>query len=487
MKGKGIAAAFILAAGFLRADASLRAAPERPVETRYLLFQLFTAAGSPDAALGGTMTLKETPDRAAIQAFAQGLKDRIGSSGNARRKLGFAVGPIALDHSDEQVVMLIRDAFAVARALDVAVALHLDDSMFWARNPALRRAQGHVEWIDWDGTESTGRRLDWGPSPTKVPPQLCFNSAPVLSVVRERGALIGREVARGSRSLEREGRGYLFAGVIAGWETMLGRDFDSGRPTGFCALANRGYSRERPPPDIAAERTAVVKEFMEAWAGALSEGGVPERRLYAHVGFTPQGVGSGQSDPPPGDALFGGRYRPGFSTYPSPGALAEILALVARHGTSPWASSEGTNVVPNGMPGEKTMETYLGRMFNHGAVLVNVFAWGVGPSDMGRNFFRRATEGADAIAAYRRFLSGQALREDPPKPFSLAAFREKLQVMQARLPGWVQRTGRREEAEIFSRRLDEQMKSGDLAAADATVQRMLALIASGSLDGDRER
>lgn len=49
------------------------------------------------------------------------------------------------------------------------------------------------------------------------------------------------------------------------------------------------------------------------------------------------------------------------------------------------------------------METYLARMFNHGATLVNIFGWGIGDKD---NPFRMATEGADSIAAYQKFLKG---------------------------------------------------------------------------------
>lgn len=95
------------------------------------------AAADPGQTLGATAILTEVPNRAAILAFASGLKDRIGSTGAAGRRLGIAVGPLVLDHSDAQVRQLIRDAFAVARTLDIALALHLDDAMFWTRHPGL--------------------------------------------------------------------------------------------------------------------------------------------------------------------------------------------------------------------------------------------------------------------------------------------------------------------------------------------------------------
>lgn len=465
-----------IAASVLLATLALGAAPKAPEETRYLLFQVFTAAGTPDQAVGGTMTLKEIPDRASLQSFARGIKDRVGLTGDKRRKLGFAPGPVALDHTDEQVKRLIRDSFAVARTLDMAVAFHLDDSTFWALHPGLQHGEAHLEWTDWEGTKNTGRRLDWGPEPSKVAPQLCFNSEPVVKAVRERAALIGREIAREQSLLKEEGREYLFAGVIAGWETMLSRDFKSDRATGYCALTNIGYDRGHPPKDMDAARAAVVKEFMELWAATIHQEGVPQRLIYNHIAFTAQGLSGNKSDVPPGETAFSGLYRPGFSTYPSPGIIAETLALLKVHGNPPWASVEGTNVVPNGAPGEKTMETYLGRMFNHGAVLVNIFSWGVGPEDSKHNLFRAPTQGPDAIAGYRRFLSGQSLREDPAQPFSLAAFQNKLQDIQARLPSWVQRTRRQRDAEAIMHRLESHIKSGNIVAADETADEALLLL-----------
>jgi len=348
--------------------------------------------------------------------------------------------------------------------------------MFWALHPGLQQGKRHLEWTDWEGTKNTGRRLDWGPEPAKIAPQLCFNSEPVVKAVRERAALIGRELAREHRLLKEEGREHLFAGIIVGWETMIGKDFESGRAAGYCALTNKGYDRSRPPKDLDAARAAVVKEFMELWASSIHDEGVPEHLIYNHIAFTAQGLDGNKQDHPPGDTAFSGRYRPGFSTYPSPGALAEISALLKSHDTPPWASVEGTNVVPTGMPGEKTMETYLGRMFNHEAVMVNIFAWGVGPEDFKRNFFRRATEGPDAIAGYRRFLSGEILREDPAQPFNLAEFQSKIHEIQSRLPQWVQRTRRQRDAEAIMRRLESHMKNGDLASANEAADEALKLL-----------
>ena len=465
----------VLAVALLATVAAVASA-DSETTTQHLLFQIFTAAGTPDQALGGTMTLQDIPDRAALMRFARTIKKRISTTGDKHRKLGFTPGPLAFDHTDEQVRRLIRDSFATARELDMAVALHLDDSMFWARHPGLKQAEGHLERLDWQGPENTGRRLDWGPKPTKIAPQLCFNSPAVIAAVRKRAALIGLETAREYRRLQDEGRGHLFAGVIVGWETMMSRDFDSGRALGYCALANNGYSASNPPKNMDAARAKVVQEFMELWAQSIHKEGIPKRLIYNHIAFTAQGLGGNPMDHPPAGTAFSPHYLPGFSTYPSPGIMAEVRALLEKHGSPPWASVEGTNVVPSGQPGEKTMETYLGRMFNHGAVMVNIFAWGVGPDDFQSNFFRRATEGPDAIAGYRRFLSGQRLREDPAQPFSLTEFQKKIRDIQSRLPQWVQRTRRQPEATDIMRGLEDSIKSGDMTAADAAADKALELL-----------
>jgi hypothetical protein len=472
-----INAARVAACFLLLGTSDLGAEPRPQLETRYLLFQVFTAAATPDQAMGATATLKEVPDRTTLETFAGRIKARIGLTGGKRRKLGFVLGPISLDHTDRQVSRLVADSFAIARSLDMAVALHIDDSMYWTRYPGLQQGNEHLEWIDWVGTTNTGRRIDWGPDPARIGPQLCFNSMPVMKAVKERAALIGREVAREYRLLKQGGHEHLFAGVIAGWETMLGKDFASGRATGYCALTNNGYSRSRPPADLDRARAAIVKDFMELWASSLHREGIPRHLIYNHIAFTAQGLSGNKSDHPPGDTAFSDQYGPGFSTYPAPGALSEVLALLKQHRATRWASVEGTNVVPNGMPGERTMETYLGRMFNNGAILVNIFSWGVGPPDSKRNPFRVPTEGPDAIAGYRLFLSGATLREEPSQPFSLSAFQQKLQEIQSRLPQWVQRTQRQHDAQTIMRRLEGHINSGDLASADQVADEALSLLA----------
>jgi hypothetical protein len=94
------------------------------------------------------------------------------------------------------------------------------------------------------------------------------------------------------------------------------------------------------------------------------------------------------------------------------------------------------------MPGEPTMESYLGRVFNNGGVMVNIFSWGIGGEAQRKiNFFRLATENPEALAAYAKFLRGEKLVESTIG-FSSEAFQTKMRRIQADLPAWVQKSGK---------------------------------------------
>ena len=114
-----------------------------------------------------------------------------------------------------------------------------------------------------------------------------------------------------------------------------------------------------------------------------------------------------------------------FPPIPEGRTFKEIYAALAAHGSPGWISAEGTNVSPTSMPGEPTMETYLGRIFNHGGVMVNVFSWGIGGEAMRNNFFRRATENPEALAAYAKFLRGEKLVESAAQGFSASGFKRR--------------------------------------------------------------
>ena len=111
-----------------------------------------------------------------LEEFVHDVVKAIGTTGDARHKLGFTVGPLCFDMSDEETRQFIHDSFAVARENDVAVAFHIDDSISWGERKDLLSNPDNVETADWKQEPNTGRRADWGPTPTRFPPQMCFNS-----------------------------------------------------------------------------------------------------------------------------------------------------------------------------------------------------------------------------------------------------------------------------------------------------------------------
>jgi len=453
------------------------------VETKYLAFQVWPLQpGYPGIPpLPGRLSL----NKAQMAGFVRDVVKAIGTTGDARHKLAFAVGPFSFDVPDEETREWIRDAFAVARENDVAVALHIDDSMSWGQRKDLLSNPDNIETADWKQVPNTARSLAWGPNPTKFPPQMCYNAPAIVAAAKDRAALIGAEIKRELAELKSQGKGYLFAGVIAGSETQISPEFGTGRYLGFRALAHRGFSEKNPPKDLDAERVSVVKEWMELWANSLHAAGTPREKIFCHIAHTDQGLRKTDAKESYAekvafalpDVAFSSAYRPGFSTYPEGRTFQETYALLAKHGSPGWISAEGTNVSPTTMPGEPTMETYLGRMFNHGAVLTNVFSWGIGGEKMRDNFFRKATENPEALAAYAKFLRGEKLIEST-KGFSSEAFQAKMRRIQTEVPDWVKKSGEQAKVMPLIQKLNTHVKAKEWQEADSVADEILLLLPS---------
>jgi hypothetical protein len=477
---------------------SIGGSPNVLPATRYLAFQIFT--WSPDPRIAGFRLEGTTlPGKGPLLPYVQNIKSRVGMVGDSRSRLAFFLGPIGcFDQSDAEVASFIKMGFDLALETNVAVGFKIDDSMFWANRKDLWSNPKNVEALDWEGTPSTGRRLDWGKTPTQAPPQMCFNSVIIQQEVRHRSAIFGAAVAVGMRRLEGLHRPELFAGVIAGSETMIGQDFATGRYLGYRALMNRGFSREHPPKDMDHELEEVVNEFIDLWTNGLAKAGVPSEKIYSHTAFVSHRVfnlGDHQdltyskyNHFAPPSVAFGTHHLPGFSTYPQPGLFDDIYGQLTEHKQTAWASCEGTNLQLGAGPGQSgmNMETYLAKMFNHGATLVDVFSWGIGGEANRNNEFRQVTENEEALSAYRKFLRGEPLVDVKMETQTLLErLPAKIRRLQGELPGWIQKTGRQAEVQPLVAALESALQAKDFDKAERTVDTILKMMGDSAPSSDQ--
>ncbi len=412
----------LLALALMPGLTSLGAAAE-PAASQYLLFELFL--GAPDIQSGVFHRQRSKDDmlRAARKIADSARPPRT----DPGRILGFSIGPIATDEAEEEARSVIRDAFDVALEADIAVALHLDDYMFWAQarwpnGRLLRDTQGTAEWKDWSGTPAGSLEIGWLPKNLKLAPQKCYESpaASEFATYWTRD-VIGQEVKKQFDRLVQAGRAKLFAGVIVGWESNLAY--------GYCSLSHLGYTAQNLPADFDHEREQILQRHIERWAKGIYDAGIPRDLIFTHLGpiskhdydkLTEMLPRSRLREIPQSTAFrafwtaFNRYSSPGFSAYPVDGRFEDIYQAVRDYGRGTWAMAEGTDVVPGSPPERPPLawEAYLARNFRHGAKIVNLFG---GFQGEGAGEFGRATESGEALAAYRKFLRGDQLVEDPKR------------------------------------------------------------------------
>ena len=470
-------------------------------DTQYLTFQIFTA--SPGFTTeAGKHVLSRLPSPTFFDDEAKQLLDAIGERGDKRHRLGIMVGPLALDYTDAQLRTLVRRTFAVASKDKIAVGLHIDNSKFWMNRRDLWTDHANVEWLDWKGTPNTGQYLNWGGGPWKLAPQACLNSPAMLKEARRiAGSVIGPAIAEGLANLRSTGDEALFAGVIVGWETAIGRDFDTGRDLGYCALTNLGFTANSPPADVDGALESVVQNWIETWSSSLVDAGVPSDKIYSHIAFAPRkqfddahGSASGSYarsvlyTPP--QVAFGETHQAGFSTYPDGDRFREIYEALTSHGSPHWASSEGANIDINVWPyaiPQETMENYLARMFNHGATLTNIFGWDIGDSAF---IFRRQAENPAAIDAYRKFLRGAKLDESPLDRSSsseVSRLRTFVKTLPERIQSYLRAGGNMAIVQPMLDELDQNLKTGQFDAIKRDIDQIEATTDAQLGDALRER
>ena len=389
---------------------------------QYLAFQKF-ASGTmePD---GDYVPLLPLRDKVEIESFIQLIRGEIGFETLDNRKIAVIIGPIALDHSRTSITKLINDSFDLALENDMAIGFHLDDGMFWARREDLWRDPENIEWQDWQGTLSESRYVDW--VQRRLAPQMCFNSPKVKAAMKEFLEHIAQTIKLRLDELALQNKSYLFAGLITGWETSLDEEFSTKKTLGYHALANRGFSATNPPTDLDLERYQIVYEYIEFMASSVINQGIPKEKVYGHVAVFSERLYTQLAAQNPQleesyieingfattTSVINPEFQPGFSTYPAEGVFDQIYESLDITNNSNWISSEGVNMVlgnPPINPGYG-MESYLARHYNHGAKMVNLFAFGL-RGDPFTDALNDAVQGPDAITVYQEFLRGKILVE----------------------------------------------------------------------------
>jgi len=361
------------------------------------------------------------------------LAERLGMKGDGKtRLLGFGL-PNPTYEIEAQLPDRIRSAFAAAREHDMAVMLHFDFHLAWKNRPDLwnwfdPQKPGYdldnkynVEWHGWDGPPNKVRYLNHGVL-ERQPPNMCFTSKRMRAeVTRIVSRVIGPVLREQIEKLQAEGKEALFAGVLVGLEPsiddysqpdpertkMMKEDGVPATPLGYRALLDRGFSAGHPPNEFRQALANIVQETVAFWCKQFVEAGIPAEELYPHVA-APAPIAVMNA---PIWTAFNQYSRPGWTTY-AVGVLGQgfkpLYDELGQRGNPAWAGVEANA----GMPGSVVdWETYLAWHYNHGSVLV-----GVNMGATGEELPRRLQDsafGKEAIAAYRKFLTGQPLVEKP--------------------------------------------------------------------------
>ncbi len=391
-------------------------------DVQYLAFQLFVT-GSTEP-MGEYQALHPFMSRDQVEDFFEAVRSKVGESHASCRRTAVIIGPIALDFSNSEISSLIDLSFELAIKYDIAVGFHIDDGMFWANRKDLWENPDNIEWTDWKETPNTSRYVDWVGG--RLAPMMCFNAPDVRAAVKDFMSNIAESIKSNLDELNAD-KEYLYAGTIVGWEPSLDKDRDTKMQTGYHALFYKGYHPDNLPNDIDQERVVILQEYLEWMAEPLMNARLPINKTYAHIAFLSRAYYNYAIIVNPDfgkqsykelnnfsipEVAIGKNFTPGYSTYPQAPPATLFDEIYNQVGNAKWASAEGSNIFL-GMPparSDYTMESYLARHFNHGCTLLNIFAFNL-RGDPFTDAINDASEGTEALTAYKKFLKGAELKE----------------------------------------------------------------------------
>ena len=300
---------------------------------------------------------------------------------DAARMVAFSPEPLpVLTRSVAFLKKSVNDAFDVAERENVPVAFHLDPLYAWGADlekspadaPAVKywRDPDMREWAEFPGHGRYPANIprlwfNWGAWNSPAPAVPCLGSPPFLRFVRSQvvAGIAGPMAAR-VRKLDREGRGYLFAGVNVGWETSIpinvGVDpkrlpaavwpaearnvtmqpWEAGAHLGYAALYWHGWdeARLRGGGEEARGRPAgrvrrhvcwhVLHDYNAMLAKCFRDRGIPRDRIETHevaVGTVKPGILS--TITPPIWVAVNAYSTPGFTLDNQGGAVYDLAEI----------------------------------------------------------------------------------------------------------------------------------------------------------------
>jgi hypothetical protein len=402
-------------------------------ETQYLILPVHEAG----SLYGGQTTPLEKGIERVIERIGRAQDPKKRNWGFHLIILAWRFDPEHSENKRADIAQAVRGAFDVAIGHNVAVHITIETHE-WGNRPDLwnyskadkpgydPKNKANVEWIDFAGTPHPHRYRDWGTA-ERMAPVICYNSPTVL---REVSRLINEVVApplkKGLERLKAQGKEHLLAGITVGAEPSLPNytNIDKINPRiarlmdedkspkvrlGYNALANKGYSKDKPPEDFARALAQINKEYISYWSRKLAEAGIPTAKMYTHIAAGAGVIGSPMVEftNAPIEIAFNDYSRPGWTTYPVGPLRNDFEALYAeleRHGNPHWASTEASPTMgPSGGKHALTTKDYLARHFDYGATVI-VFNTGATSKELSKSL-TEGVWGDHAVKAYRAFLN----------------------------------------------------------------------------------
>lgn len=349
---------------------------------------------------------------------------------DSRRQIGWGTMLFTLGTPVDGLRRQVQEACDTSEKTGYPLLLHFDD---WNFPPP----STDPEWVEWTAFPKPGedhgprvrrRWINWGTWIVAGPPPN-YESPKLRAFMRTQvGDGIVKPLAERVHKWQAEGRGTLFAGLVAGWETgyysmlslptprpAVNRDvFEDSEVvnTGYAALTHRGYTAARLAAEAKARGLSELALFHELMSGVVhdyteyisricAEGGLPRDRVYTHLAAM-------ATVAPPEMVISDGRLLPvatAVNPYSRPGLTMtsgwaseeKVVADLHAAGRREWGAVE-LEVTPN-FRTEDAVLAQLDSLASDGAQVLCLFGW----SDPGTSLF--AVRGSGAPTAIKRWLA----------------------------------------------------------------------------------